>query len=469
MEFALGVNRPVIHTSVHQPLSDHFPGFSLWIFGQYFSRLETWGEMAKPWIDYISRNSYMLQQGRNVADVAYFYGEESPITALYEKGVPTDLPTRNGFDYVNADVLINQLSNDVGDVVAKSGARYKVIYLGGTSSKMTLALLKRLDALVKGGATLVGEKPTASPSLSDDPAEFARVADALWGGGKVLVGRDINAALATLKVAPDFGYADAAPDAKLMFVHRKNADIDAYYFTNRKDRVETTTFSFNITGKTPELWDAVTGSSKKVSFQIANGQTLIPLQLSPYQSGYIVFKKEPPFRSVEEILNVVSVPPTIVRTQLSGQLVTTELSGPWSLTFHTGRGAPASVKLPTLTDWSKSDIPGIKYFSGTGTYTKTITVAASALRNGKPLMLDLGEVREVAEVYVNGQLAGTAWKAPYSVDISGVAKPGKNALEIRVANLWVNRLIGDAQPGTKPITFTTLKTYTRMLRCGPLA
>jgi hypothetical protein len=124
----------------------------------------------------------MLQQGRFVADVAYFYGEEAPLTGLYKDHVPTDTPTRNGFDYVNPDVLLNELSTDGGDVVAKSGARYKVIYLGGSSARMTLQVLRRLNDLVQGGATIVGEKPAGSPALMDDPAAFAALADAMWGG-----------------------------------------------------------------------------------------------------------------------------------------------------------------------------------------------------------------------------------------------------------------------------------------------
>ena len=105
LEFANGVNRPVIHTSVHQPLDDKQPGFSLAIFGQYFNRHETWAGMAKPWVDYIARNGYLLQQGRNVADVAYFYGEEQPLTALYAFAPLRDTPVRHAWDFVNADVL----------------------------------------------------------------------------------------------------------------------------------------------------------------------------------------------------------------------------------------------------------------------------------------------------------------------------------------------------------------------------
>jgi alpha-L-rhamnosidase len=451
MEFALGVNRPVIHTSVHQPLTDKMPGFSLWIFGQYFSRLETWGEMAKPWIDYISRNSYMLQQGRFAADVAYFYGEESPITALYDSKVPTDTPTTTGFDYVNADVVLNQLSNDGRDLVAKSGARFRLIYLGGTSRKMTLPVLKRLDALVQGGATLVGAKPDGTPSLSDDPAAFAALANALWGGatgkGRVLASTDVNAALKTLGIAPDFTHTNPASDTTVMFVHRTTPDADIYYFTNRKDRTESVDLSFRMTGKIPELWDAATGASTGVGFDIKDGRTTIPMVLRPYQSGYIVFRK----------------PAGGVTGTAKGNMVVKSLgdvSGPWSLSFQSGRRAPARVSLPQLIDWSKDKSPEIKYFSGIGTYRHDLVVPQSALGKGQALMLDLGDVHDVAEVLVNGKAAGTLWKAPYRLDISGVATTGKNTLEIRVANLWVNRLIGDAQPGAKPITFTTLKTYT---------
>ncbi len=450
MEFALGVNRPVIHTSVHQPLSEKMPGFSLWIFGQYFSRLETWGEMAKPWIDYISRNSFMLQQGRFAADVAYFYGEESPITALYESKVPTDTPKTTGFDYVNADVVLNELTNDGSDVVAKHGARYKLIYLGGTSRKMSLPVLKRLDALVRGGATLVGAKPEGTPSLSDDPAAFGALADRLWSGetgrGRVVVSTDINAALATLNIAPDFSHSNPAADTTVMFVHRTMPGTDIYYFTNRKDRAETVDLSFRITGKTPELWDATSGTSTSVGFTIKDGQTIIPMALRPYQSGYIIFRKP------AAVTGATSAAPVV--TSLG------ELTGPWTLAFQPGRGAPASVTMPKLVDWSKDKSNEINYFSGIGRYSRELIVPPSALSKGKAVMLDMGDVRDVAEVFVNGRSAGTLWKAPYRIDITSVAKPGKNNLEIRVANLWVNRLIGDVQPGAKPITFTTLKTYT---------
>ncbi|MBU6394159.1 MAG: glycoside hydrolase [Sphingomonadales bacterium] len=446
MEFALGVNRPVIHTSVHQPLTDKAPGFSLFIFGQYFNRLETWSEQAKPWVDYIARSSYMLQRGRNVADVAWFYGEEAPLTGLFANAVPGDLPTNNAFDFVNPDVLLNQLSNDGPDLVAKSGARYKALYLGGSSARMSLAVLKRIDKLVRSGATLVGEKPLGSPTLQDDPAEFTRIADALWSGdtgkGRVFASHDPDGALAKLGIAPDFTYTKARPDTALRFVHRKTADAEIYFVTNRKNRAEPTTLSFAVTGKAPEWWDAQTGRAAPLGYTDRDGRTDIAMTLKPWQSGFVVFRKAGPAS--------LSLPAS-TRTQLAA------LSGPWALTFQPGRGAPASVSLPALADWTKSSDPGVRYFSGTATYRQTLKVPAT--KPGQRLILDLGEVRDLAEVLVNGKSAGLLWQPPYEADLTGLTKSGTNTLEIRVTNLWVNRLIGDAQPGAKPITFTTLKTY----------
>lgn len=446
MEFASGVNRPVIHTSVHQPLTDKAPGFSLFIFGQYFNRLETWGEQARPWVDYIARSSYMLQQGRNVADVAYFYGEEAPLTALYAKAVPGDLPTSNAFDFVNPDVVLNQLSNDGADLVAKSGARYKALYLGGSSARMSLAVLQRIDTLVRSGATLIGEKPLGSPALQDDPAAFTRLADALWSGdtgkGRVLASHDPDSALAKLSIAPDLTYTKAAPDTALRFVHRTTGDAEIYFVTNRKNRAEPTTLSFAVTGKAPEWWDAATGKAAPLGSTSADRRTAITLTLKPWQSGFVVFRKAGPASLAV---------PAIARSQLAA------VNGPWALTFQPGRGAPASITLPALEDWTKNTDPGVRYFSGTAAYHQTLKVPA--IKPGQRLILNLGEVHDLAEVLINGKSAGVLWNPPYEADVTSLAHEGTNTVEIRVTNLWVNRLIGDAQPGAKPITFTTLKTY----------
>jgi alpha-L-rhamnosidase len=455
LEFVTGVNRPVIHTSVHQPRDDKFPGLSLFIFGQYFNRHESWAEMAKPWVDYLSRNALMLQQGRNVADVAYFYGEEAPLTGLYGDKRVADAPLAHAYDFVNFDALMGALKNDGTELVTPGGARYRALYLGGSSRMMTLTALRRITALVEGGATVVGKKPEGSPSQADNPAEFIKLADALWdgevdrkGSGRVFGSADINAALAQIGVAPDFRYSGGTEGADIPFLHRKFAAKDgggdSYYLVNRNDRAETIEAHFRVTGKRPELWHAETGTLEAVDYMISGGETVVPLSLASEESVHVVFRK--PATSDD------------VRSLKVAQSTLATLDGAWTIKFLPDRRAPATTTLPQLAPLNENADPGIKYFSGIATYTKDFT-APKGWKAGQPLWIDLGSVKELAEVSVNGKAAGAAWHAPYRVDISGVAKRGKNKLEVRVANLWVNRLIGDAQPGATKSTFTAMPTY----------
>jgi alpha-L-rhamnosidase len=456
LEFVTGVNRPVVHTSVHVPVDDKIPGLSLFIFGQYFNRNESWAEMAKPWVDYMARNALMLQQGRNVADVGYFYGEEAPLTGLYGEKAVTDAPSAHAYDFVNYDALVSALTNEGDELVAPGGARYKALYLGGTSHKMTLSALQRIASLVEGGATVVGKAPDGTPSLSGDASAYQALVTKLWPGGaltsvgkgRVIASSDIKAALATMGVADDFTYSGGSEGADIPFLHRKldakDGGGDSYFLVNRNDRAETIEARFRVTGKAPELWHAETGQSEAVSYIIKNGETIIPLSLAPEQSVHVVFRKD----ALADALAIKKMVPTKLAT----------LDGPWSVAFQPDRSAPATATLPSLSPLNENADSGIKYFSGIATYTKEFTTP-KGWKVGQPLWLDLGKVSELAEVSVNGKPTGGAWHAPFRVDIGSAVKKGKNKLEVHVANLWVNRLIGDAQPGAKPITFTALPTY----------
>jgi hypothetical protein len=449
LEFASGINRPVIHTSVHQPLGDDKkPGMSLLIFGQYFNRNDTWAGMAKPWVDYISRNAYMLQQGRNYADVAYFYGEEAPLVTLFHNAPPADAPKRYAYDFVNADALTQKLSVKGGDLVAESGAQYRVLYLGGTSARMTLPTLRKITELAEAGATVVGQAPVASPGLNDDPAAFSALVKRLWSGnavtklgkGQVIAGSDVEAALKAIGQTRDFTYTG---EAQILFVHRRVADGDLYYVNNRDAKGITMEARFHVSGKTPELWHADSGKSEPVSYRIEGDTTVVPLDLLAQASVFVVFRKPAQAQSA-----------TVAAPDLSkvAELAT------WDIRFE-GLAAPTPIAKAKLRSLSESSDANVKYFSGTSIYHSTLTLPKS-VKAGSPLQLDLGKVGDVAEVYVNGQLAGTAWKTPYRVDIGGLLKNGVNAIEVRVANLWVNRLIGDAQPGAHKVTFTAAPTYT---------
>ena len=443
LEFASGINRPVIHTSVHQPSDTLQPGLSLMIFGQYFNRHETWAGMARPWVDYMSRSAYMLQQGTWFADVAVFRGEEAPITAQYATEVPAGLPRQYAFDFVNADMLTDALRVENGLIVATGGTRYRALQLGPTSRFMTLPTLRRIAEMAQAGATIVGLRPESSPSLADDAAEFARLADATWALPTVHSSEDIEAALAGMGVAPDFAYSGASAGTQVLFVHRQLDDGGHVYFVNnRANQAERIEARFRVTGRAPELWDAVTGTARPLPYRIDGDVTVVPLELGAEGSHFVVFRDaaQAPARDVAPV----------VERSLGA------IDGPWTVSFQPGRGAPASITLPELSPLNESADAGVRYFSGVATYATSFT--APTMTDGD-LWLDLGQVGDVAEVLVNGQSAGISWWVPNRVNIGALVRTGSNSLEVRVANLWVNRLIGDVQPGAERITFTAAPTY----------
>ena len=452
LEFVTGVNRPVVHTSVHQPVDDKVPGLSLFIFGQYFNRHETWAEMARPWVDYISRCAYLLQQGHNVADVAYFYGEEAPLTGLYAETPVADAPTRYAYDFVNVDALMNRLSVQGGELIAEGGARYRALYLGGSSRHMTLPLLQRVATLAEGGATIVGEAPQSSPSLKDDKASFDMLVRRLWSGqpvtrigqGAVIASSHIEAALSSLGVDSDFSYTKPQPDSELLFIHRRLADGEVYFISNRQDRAEHVEASFRVTGRAPEIWRADSGAAESVSYRIEGGETIVPLDMDAEESFFVVFRT-PTTTTAASIHQPRWVPATT-------------LDGAWDVTLQPKRGNPTVHKISALGSLSEQTEPSVKYFSGTASYTQSF-VLPKGTQPKSPLLLDLGKVGDLAEVTVNGTLVGTVWHAPYRLDIGRALKSGRNLLQVSVADLWVNRLIGDAQPGAHKTTYTTMPTY----------
>ena len=454
-ELAEGINRFVIHCSVHQPLIGKAPGLGLGPFGQWFTRNETWSEQAGAWIDYLARSSYMLQQGHFAADVLYFYGEDNNVTSLFADKSP-DVPAGYGFDYINADGLIHILSAKDGRIVTRSGMSYRVLGLDPNSAHMSLPVLRALHELVENGATVAGPKPSDDPSLADDQAEFRKLSTQLFGDGsgdhsvgkgKVFAGQTVAQAMAKLSLAPDFDYTRPEADTKLLFVHRKLSDADLYFVDNRSDHSQSLNAMFRITGKQPELWHAETGLSEPASYSIstADGKTTVPLQLEPWGTVFVVFRKSTKAMSA-------TVP-------ASTEMTLATLEGPWPVSFQAGRGAPETATLDKLMSWSDSSDPGVRYFSGLGTYTKTIDAQANWFTPGAKLWIDLGDVKNLAEVTVNGKPAGIVWHAPYRVDVTSTLKPGANVISIKVANAWVNRLIGDQQPNAAKLTFTVIHPY----------
>lgn len=440
LEMASGLNRFVIHTSVHQPLDDKKPGISLGPFGQYFTRQETWAEQAKAWMNYLGRSSYLLQQGKPVVDILYYYGENNNITQVCAEKLPA-IPTGYEFDFANANVLKEAIHVDGGKIVTVSGQQYRLLALDASARFMTLPVLKKLAELVKAGMKVVGAKPENSPSMTDDAQAFAALADEVWHNPNVST-KSMDAVLKDLGIKEDVQITGAKN--KILYVHRQTGEADIYWLNNRSDNSDQATASFRVTGKVPLLWNPLTGATQKVSYQVKNGRTIVPLQFESWDAYFIVFGEKTQLTSYSH-------------PQMKASEVAT-VNASWKVTFQEGRGAPAQATMKTLASWSEQPEAGIKYFSGTARYENVVTVPAVDKKSA--YFLDLGEVKNIAEVTVNGKKLGTFWKKPFRIDVSSAIKTGTNTVVIDVTNVWVNRLIGDAQPETKEkITFTTLPFY----------
>jgi hypothetical protein len=452
-ELADGVNRVVVHASVHQPLTDGGPGVSFGPLGQWFTRNETWAEQAEPWVTYLTRSAYLLQQGHFVADVIYYYGQDSNITALYAKRLPP-IPDGYAFDFASAHAL-TMLSVRDGALVTASDARYRLLALDPRARLMSLDVLKQIAQLVVAGATVVGDKPQETPSLADSAPDFHALADALWssgeageyryGKGRIISGRSLVDAMENLNLQPDFSYSKPAADTTVWFVHRHLADGDLYFVNNRQNRPERIEARFRVSGKAPELWHADTGVMEAASYRQEGDYTIVPLELDAHDAVFVVF-----LRSTQQRERELSKP---ARRQLA------IMAGPWQVQFRSPRAVPKQATFMDLRSWTTSSDPNIKYFSGTASYETSLNVPTSWLANGQRVEIDLGAVKNLAEIVVNGKSAGILWKAPFRIEVTNLLRPGANHLAIQVTNLWPNRLIGDKQSNATPVAFTTFNPY----------
>ncbi len=448
---AQGVNRLVFHTSAHQPL-DTKPGNTM--VGTHLNRNITWAEQATPFFTYLARECQMLQQGQFVADLAYLLNEGAPSTPpIWAAGTVPTPPEGFDYDFINADVLLNRMSvADDGRLVLPDGMSYRALVLPETD-RMRPELLKKIRELVRGGAILIGPKPTRSPSLANYPAadtEVAALAADIWGDldgasrtiryvgkGRVVWGWSPADALAAAKVTKDFEYARGL-DAEVAWLHRRTPDADIYYVANTTDTARDFDARFRVAGRSVELFHPDTGLAEPADYAITGDRTVVPLHLAEREAVFVVFRGN-------------ASAPTRTTAHATETTVAT-IDGAWTVSFPEKLGAPASVQLASLESLTANADAGVKYFSGTATYTRTLNAPAAWFQPGAATLLDLGRVGDIAEVTINGRALGQLWKAPYRLDVSSVLKPGDNQIEIKVTNEWTNRIAGDrAAPADKKI------------------
>jgi hypothetical protein len=438
---AMGVNRFVVHTSVHQPDSKLGPGIGLGPFGQWFTRKETWAEQAGAWMDYLTRSSYLLQQGRSVADIAWLYGEDTNVAALFHARAPA-VPEGYSYDFINRYALLNELTVKDGVLVTRAGMTYRVLVLDASTQRISVPVLRKLRDLVTAGAIVVGTKPVATPSLADDPNDFRALVTQLWDGKRVW--ESIPQALRRVGVSPDLTII-TDEDTSFHFVHRALNNGHVYFLSNATGAARTIEACFRVSGKKPEVWRANSGTIEPVSYRSQNGRTIVPLEFEANDALFVVFRRA-------ASTNSLKLPERSSETLAS-------IQGSWDVSFQPARGAPARARFEKLDSWTQSSDAGIKYFSGTAAYSRVVRISRRWLQGSGRIQLNLGELRNLAEVFVNGRSMGVLWSAPFRLDITNALKAGDNRIEIKVTNLWANRLIGDKQPGAKKLAYSSYNPF----------
>ena len=503
LNFCRGINRMVFHRYAHQPWTNRAPGVTMGTWGSNFERTQTWWEQSRAWMSYLQRCQFVLQQGWFVADVAYFYGEGAPNTL---SGREPRLPAGYDCDALNADALLHLVSVSNGRLVLANGMSYRLLLLPD-DNRMTPAVLEQIAALVKAGATVVGPRPEKSPSLNDWPkadAAIATLAAEVWGDGdgrratshacgkgRVFCGVPLAEVLTELNTPPDFS---AAAPTKFAFIHRRLGEADAYFVSSQSREPATARLTFRAGDRVPELWHPETGEIEFApAFTATNGLVTVALRFDPAESVFVVFRKSAVgvdsvqsfTRNGDDLLAAAApaaalvgqadrqlfvdaaAPGRYLARTVSGKTLAAEVTalpapvplvGPWMLTFPPHWGVPEKVSLDRLISWTAHADDGVKHFSGTATYACEFEIADFTSQ----LFLDLGAVNNVAEVKLNGHDLGILWKPPFRVNATAALRrrPGRNKLEVRVTNLWPNRLIGDAAlPESQRFTWTTFQPY----------
>lgn len=488
--FCEGINRFMLHSATCQPPSDGKPGYE-YCAGTHFTPNVTWWEMSNDFFAYLARCQFMLQEGHFVGDVCFYLGERPPLLAPPKYTIPS-LGAGYDCDYINPDVLLTRMTVKNGQLVLPDGMHYKMLVLQNCVSPspeianevgryqqldvpatpenaMSLPVIRKIRELVRNGATVIGPPPRQSTGLNDyvkNDAEVMRIAAELWGDldgttkterrfgkGRMIWGRAPGEVLLADGIVRDFSFdGQSGHTEDFDYIHRTTPDAEIYFVINRTDKHQSHEFTFRVAGRLPEIWDPVTGKHFSANaFTQKGASTSLPLELDPFGSFFIVFRKPLPQGvngHADRNFDVLSE----VR----------RLTGPWDVSFDTGWGGPSHAQFPDLISWTQRPEEGIKYYSGTAAYRKVFDLGQDLVlqkdHNGKvrSIYLDLGDVKNVAAVRLNGKKLGVLWCAPWRVDITDAVLATGNILEVEVVNLWCNRVVHDL---SLPLNLRLTKTH----------
>ncbi len=456
-----GLNLLFWHAFVCSPDEMGMPG-QQYFAGTHFNPNTTWWASSGPFINYINRCQFMLQQGRFVADACYYYGDHVPNFAQLKSSDPARISPGYDYDVITEEALLTRAAVRDGRIVLPDGMSYRVLVLPDRTM-ISQPVLVKLSELVKAGATVAGPKPRLSSTLKNYPksdAAVAKLGERMWGDcdgtsvkehafgrGRVVWGWTTRELLLMDGVKPDFEFKGAGAGAMIDYIHRRDQTTDVYFVANRSNRVERLDCSFRVSGKSPELWDTVTGERRyATAYAERDGRTTVPLEFSPCGSWFVVFRE------------ASKTHPATTTSNSRTFSTLAEVEASWTVRFDPKWGGPASAQFDRLVSWSDRAEPGIKYYSGTATYTRGFDLPTEQPKVSERLWLDLGNLRELAAIRVNGRNLGVVWTPPFRVDITDVVKPSGNVLEVDIVNFWPNRIVGDATlPVDKRFTQTNIR------------
>lgn len=453
--YANGINHHILHVYIHQP-EERKPGIIAW-FGTAFNRHNTWFELSKGFFDYTRRNTVLLKTGLPVIDVAYYIGENAP--SMQGPRQPA-LPDGYDFDYINSDVLMHRAKVVDGRITVPGGPSYAVLVLPD-QHLMRPEVAESIRRLVCDGATVIGPKPSRSPSLAGFPAcdeRLRTIVDEVWGAvdgrqvrsrafgkGQVHAGVPLEDVLAGLRRQPDVQVLAKAPllcaaagagkigiraKGGIVFQHRSSPEREIYFLANTSEQPVDFVASLRVGGRQPELWNPNTGTIATArAFSQRDGRTLVPLRLDAAESIYVIFSAP-----------IAADAMGSAETNAPEREIAATLEGPWNVHFE-GPGSPGSIRFGSLSDWSRHPEEAVRNFSGTAAYETTFTHVPDA--RSQRTVLALGAVADIARITINGKSAGIVWTTPWTLDITEYLQTGRNVLRVEVANQWHNRLLAD--------------------------
>lgn len=513
--YALGINRMAYHVFTHNPWINQKPGMTLDGVGLYFQRDQTWWKPGKAWVQYAERCQTLLQEGKPVIDVAVFTGEGLPRRAILPDRLVNSLPglfgetiiaqekerlknthqpqrempagvnhsanmadpedwidPLNGYKYdsFNKDALIRLATVTEGEIRMPGGSTYQLLILPGKRKMapnpeyMSVEVARKLLDMVKAGLTLlISEKPIHTPGIPSAEDELKHFTDILWegdftkiehpngafwqktvGNGSVIKTPFEATTFEALGIEPDFlAFTEDGTKAKeVAWTHRRTENKDIYFISNQRPERRIINLSLRTTGKLPVIYDPVTDSQFTArEWTQREDRTELPVNLPPNGSLFIILNETSTVKSMASGKNWINLE------------VIKPVSSNWKVTFDESLGGPRKpVKFGTLSNWIDHPDPAIRHYSGTAIYETVFTLNDQK----RSVWIDLGQLANIGQVYVNGVDCGVVWTAPHQIEVTEALRNGKNQLRIEVSNTWRNRLIGDKDlPEEDRITRTT--------------